>query len=271
MPDVSGPFDTASFLQAQWFRDRGYLDPSGVYGTPAATAAAGDLGLTLNGLTSSLTLGRAHVRGAYYERTGTTSDYTHPANTAGTVRIDRVVLRRSLTAKTVVPAVVQGTAGAGLPALTQVEDGVWEQPLHAVTVPINSGTVLTVADERSWIDPATGETVAWTPILFTNSQWAQWNANGFNELCRVHESGAGFREVTGLFANTGALAAGSYVIGNIPAGWRPPTNLLRVGRLNSTTLVAVDVLSSTGNIVANNLPSVGAGSTFQLDALRWRK
>ncbi len=170
MPDEFGPFDDQNYAQGRWFRDRGWVEPSGVVGVAAANAAAGDLGLTTNGLTSSLGLGRAHVRGAGYERTGAAWTYTHPTNTNVNPRIDRVVLRRDLAAKTVTPAVIQGTPAVSpsAPALTRVEDGAWDLPLHRVTVPANSGTVLSVFDERAWIDPDTGALVA---------PWVPWSPN----------------------------------------------------------------------------------------------
>jgi hypothetical protein len=163
VPDVHGPWSTGGFTQGPYYRDRGYTEPSGVQGAPAATPGAGDLGLTAVGLTLSLGLGRAHVRGAAYERTGTAWTYATPANTNATLnRIDRVVLRRDLAAQTVAPAVLQGTAAAtpAPPALTQAEDGVWEIGLFQVTVPPASGTTLTIVDERTWIDPATAQVVA---------------------------------------------------------------------------------------------------------------
>lgn len=159
MPDLAGPFDASTFAQAQYYRDRGYLEPSGVYGQPAATAAGGDLGLTAAGFGLTLGLGRAHVRGAAYERTGTAWTDTVPANTSGLgPRNDLIVLRRSLTAKTIVPARLQGTAAATPvdPSLTLVEDGVWEMPLFRVAAPASSGTPLVVTDLRRWLNPAGG-------------------------------------------------------------------------------------------------------------------
>jgi hypothetical protein len=164
VPDVYAPFTTATMVEGSWFRDRGYTEPDGVPGPPAATVGAGDLPLTSNGLTLSLGLGRAHVRGAYYERTGTAATLTVPANTNATnSRVDRVVIRRDLTARTVTPLLLQGTA-AGTPvppALTQVENGVWDMPCHRVTVPPASGTTLTLVDERPWIDPASGQLIGY--------------------------------------------------------------------------------------------------------------
>lgn len=173
MPDVSGPFDGSAFAQTPWYRDRGYLEPSGVQGTPAANAGSGDLAMTTAGLTSSLALGRAHVRGAAYERTGSAWTYAHPANTDPTnYRLDRVVLRRDLVAKTVVPAVLQGTpspAPVGV-ALTTVEDGVWEELLHEVQVPPASGTVLSVFDRRQWLAPQGSGVVAFATEALANAR-----------------------------------------------------------------------------------------------------
>src|SRR5690349_17721664 len=126
MPDVYGPFTAQTWTQGQWYRDayaRG--ESSGVYGGPYTAATAGDLALTVSGLTITMGLGRAHVRGAGYERTGTAWSYAVPANTNPTLaRIDRLVLRRDLTAGTVTPTFLQGTPAAtpAAPALTQSDD-----------------------------------------------------------------------------------------------------------------------------------------------------
>src|SRR3954464_11379392 len=105
MPDVYGPFDTVTWTQAQWFR-HAYRDLFGVFGSAFGTSSAGELGLTVSGLTVTMGLGRAWLRGAGYERTGTAWSYTCPANTdPANARIDRLVLRRDLAAKTVGPVV----------------------------------------------------------------------------------------------------------------------------------------------------------------------
>lgn len=151
MPDLYGPFDTATWTSAQWYRDAWARDMSGVYGGPFGVATVGDLALTVAGLTVTLALGRAHVRGAGYERTGTAWSATLATNTNANPRIDRLVLRRDLAARTVAPLVLQGTPAVSpaAPALTQVEDGVWDLPLFSVQVPGGSGTTLTnIVDER---------------------------------------------------------------------------------------------------------------------------
>ena len=95
MPDIFGPFDGIPWAQAQWYRDAPLWAPSGVAGAPASAVSVGDLPLTISGLTASVGLGRAHVRGAGYERTGTPNAFTVNANTNATLsRLDRIVLRR---------------------------------------------------------------------------------------------------------------------------------------------------------------------------------
>jgi hypothetical protein len=152
MPDVYGPFAGATWQQGGWFRDAWARSNGGVFGGEFGTPGVGDLALTVAGLTVTMGLGRAHVRGAGYERTGTAWSYATPPNTATNPRIDRLVLRRDLAAGTVLPTVLQGTPAASpaVPALTQAEDGVWDLPLHYYTVPANSGAPITgVVDERA--------------------------------------------------------------------------------------------------------------------------
>lgn len=151
MPDLSGPFDVATWMQDRWYRDAHARAASGVFGTRFGDPALGDLPLTVAGLTISMGLGRAHVRGAGYERTGTAWSYDVPPNTDPNPRIDRLVLRRDLATGTVAPLVLQGAPAASpvAPALSQVEDGAWDLPLFRFTVPANSGAPLTgIVDER---------------------------------------------------------------------------------------------------------------------------
>jgi hypothetical protein len=312
MPDLAGPFDGSTFGQAPYYRDRGYLEPSGVRGPVAASAGAGDLGLTAAGFVLSLALGRAHVRGAAYERTGAAWTDTVPANTHATwARVDRVVLRRDLVAKTVTPVRVQGTAAATPtpPALTQVEDGVWELPLFRVTVPANSGTPLVIADERPWIDPATGDAVVTTATTPTGlyvgqyrddptaglQRWdgTEWEAGGgapdelgigygpgfqafstggFQPL-RVLRTARGQARAAGFFAatNTGGLSAGvEYNVGN--AGLPAVAQEMAVGALwtGSGWSTCVTRVNTSGLLYFIPMVATGAGWNASLTGLAWR-
>lgn len=160
--ETFGPFDSQPWAdQTQWYRFASAWTPSGVIDTPAASASTGSLGITFSGLTPTLAAGRAWVRGAGYELSGGSKTMTAvPANTnASLSRMDRIVLRRDLSAKTVVPVLIQGTPSATptAPALTQVETGQWDIALFSFLVPPNSGTVITgIVDERPWTDPSGG-------------------------------------------------------------------------------------------------------------------
>lgn len=158
--ETVGPFDGSPWSQDQWYRYAPSWMRSGVSGTPPLSTSAGGLGITFSGLTPTLALGRAWVHGAGYELAG--GSKTLPpvaANTnASLARIDRLVLRRDLAAKTLAPTMIVGTPASTPvpPALTQVETGIWDVQLYSFTVPPNSGTNITnVVDERTWLpDPA---------------------------------------------------------------------------------------------------------------------
>jgi hypothetical protein len=154
MAETYGPFDTVAWSQAQWYRFAASWAPSGVLDTPQTSLATGGLAVTASGLTLSLAAGRAWVRGAGYENDATKT-ISVTANATGNARIDRLVLRRDLSAKTVTTVVVQGTPAASpvAPALTQVETGQWDVSLCQWRTPASSGTTLTnFVDERVWID-----------------------------------------------------------------------------------------------------------------------
>lgn len=154
MAETAGPFDTVSWSQDQWYRFAASWAPSGVIDSPAASVGAGSLALTASGLTLTLAAGRAWVRGGGYENT-TAKTITVTANANANARIDRLVLRRDLSAKTITPTLITGTPAASptVPALTQVETGQWDVPLFRWTTPASSGTTLTsFVDERAWVD-----------------------------------------------------------------------------------------------------------------------
>lgn len=282
MPDVYGPFTSATWGQGPWFRDKGPLEPSGVAGAVASTAGTGELGLTTAGLVGSLSLGRAHVRGAGYERTGTAWSYTHPANTHATQsRIDRYVLRRDLVAQTVVPAVLQGTpAATPLPvAPTQNEDGTWELPLHQVTVPPASGTVLTVVDERRWL-----------PQWETSRSGLLEYQSGYGVQgapypdCFWHLSPDGVVTLGGLVKRTGAnvaLTIGTIypVLANMPAEIRRSTaimtdSIIALGNVPDVypCRIYVAAASSTLNVIPMSTGSGTIQTTvgyIALDGVSW--
>lgn len=157
MPDIYGPFDSSPWAQTDWYRYAPTWAPSGVVGSAAAatSASAGPFGLTVSGLNITLALGRAWVYGAGYERTSTPWTATVPTNTNSNPRIDALVLRRDLAAKTVLPVILQGTPAASPVAPTRSSDelGQWDLPLFSWTTPGSSGSPITaVSDQRVWVD-----------------------------------------------------------------------------------------------------------------------
>jgi hypothetical protein len=95
-----------------------------------------------SGTSVSVAPGRALVGGFYYQLTATATA-SIAANTGANGRIDVIVLRANVSNSAVNLAVVQGQPAATpkAPALTRTYGGIWEMPLHQVTVPPNSGAL----------------------------------------------------------------------------------------------------------------------------------
>lgn len=227
MPDVFGPFDGLSWAQAGWYRDAVFRGLSGVYGAPQSAASGGDLGFSASGLTITMALGRAHVRGSSYERTSTAFSTAVTANATGNPRKDRLVLRRNLTAKTVTPTVITGTPAASpaLPALTQSEDGSWDLPLFSWTTPASSGTTLTaVTDERAWIGTTGGGELAFQSIAARDANFpspVKGDTCTVNGLTHTHD-GTAWRwsrrfDVNGTTDASGFLVI-PHLLGATPTG-----------------------------------------------------
>lgn len=114
----------------------------GVYGDPSDTAVVtAGVGLSVTVASGTYASLRGH---AWYSGT-TDVSLTITANSSGSTRIDRVVLRLDRSDWTVAAVVRAGTAGSGAPALVQDsgDTGVYEIPLALVTVP-NGATSVTV-------------------------------------------------------------------------------------------------------------------------------
>ncbi len=117
--------------------------------------------------------GRAIIRSKVYwldaDTTLTISD-----NTSGNPRIDRVVLEADWATQTVRLKVLEGTPAASpsAPALTQVDGTLWQLPLAQVAV-ANGFTSITnsdITDEREFVDPPLGKSIATVSGKTTNYQ-----------------------------------------------------------------------------------------------------
>lgn len=150
MAEVAYFFDGVSYseaaqadFQARAMRPQGVFGESS-YGALVVTATNGNLSVTVGA-------GEAMVQGFYY-RNDAPKVLAIAANASGSTRIDTVVLRLNRTANTLIAAVLQGTPGAGAPALTQIVGGTWELAIANITVPNNAASIVAgnVADVRTY-------------------------------------------------------------------------------------------------------------------------
>jgi hypothetical protein len=157
--DTSAPFDGEGrgWAEAQWYRHMPAAMPSGVIGSPAASAAAGALAFSSSALNVTIGVGDANVGGSGFERTGTPAATAVPPNTNATLaRRDRIVLRRDLGAHDTYVHRISGTP-SGSPVAPDItrDSTTFDLRLFSFLVPANSGTAITgVIDERVWVNPA---------------------------------------------------------------------------------------------------------------------
>ncbi|MEW1630847.1 hypothetical protein AB0387_26235 [Streptomyces sp. NPDC089173] len=147
MAEFSAPFDGSPIAnQSQWSRMARRWGQDGVHAVDPA-----DTGLKVTGNGTGnvvLAVGEAFVNGFYY-RNDAVKNIAVTANAGGAARVDLVILRASMSAKSVVP--VYKTGGTTAPALTADEDGVYEIPLAQCTVAAGSSVVTAVnVVDRRW-------------------------------------------------------------------------------------------------------------------------
>jgi hypothetical protein len=121
------PFDSGAGSASG--EDRWY-QMAPLWALDGVATSGGLLVTTISGRNLQVATGSAWVHGAYYINDAAKT-LAVAANSSGNPRIDRIVLRRDLTANTVTAAVLQGTAAASpaAPALTQSTTGIWEVPI----------------------------------------------------------------------------------------------------------------------------------------------
>lgn len=146
MTEIARFFDLTSYSESDQaeiqnrFRREGVLAEAG---NKLAVAAPGGMFVSIN-------TGEAMVEGFQYKNTASLN-LAVANNTSGSTRVDRAILRLDRVANTLVAAVLQGTPGAGLPALTQVVGGTWEFALATLTIPTATTSAITsgmIADTR---------------------------------------------------------------------------------------------------------------------------
>ncbi|MEU9605468.1 tail fiber domain-containing protein [Streptomyces sp. NPDC048057] len=145
-----------------------------------------------SGMRVKVAPGFAIVRGHAVQSTATETVTIAAASAAQ--RYDRVVLRLDPTANSITLAVVQGTSGGSVPALTQTDTGVHEFPLATVTVPVGAATISAgnVQSEREFLGNSVGGwTTATRPkaprtgrlgLNTSTNQWEFWDGTRWKDL-----------------------------------------------------------------------------------------
>jgi hypothetical protein len=141
MPEVGRFFDAVSYTEADQAEIQTRFRRDGVI----SEAVSGLLTLGApGGLFVSVSAGEAMVQGFWYKNDAS-KNIAVAANTSGSTRIDRVVLRLQRVLNAITAVLVQGVAGGGLPAITQVAGGDWDYPLGTITVPTGTTSAVTAA------------------------------------------------------------------------------------------------------------------------------
>ncbi|WP_438470798.1 tail fiber domain-containing protein [Streptomyces asiaticus] len=145
-----------------------------------------------SGMQVKVNPGFAVVRGHAVQSTATETLTIAAASAAQ--RYDRVVLRLDPTANSITLAVVQGTSGGGVPALTQTDTGVYEFPLATVTIAVGAATITAgnVVSERRFLGNTVG---GWTTstrpvnprigrlgLNTSTNQWEFWDGTQWKDL-----------------------------------------------------------------------------------------
>ncbi|UFD97962.1 head protein [Streptomyces phage Pablito] len=187
----SYPFDGQAVSEGQYsYLFRELASHSGVADSVAGTGfhTYGDS----SGMQVKVNPGFAIVRGHAVQSTATETLTIAAASAAQ--RYDRIVLRLDPTANTITLAIVQGTSGGGVPALTQTDTGVYEFPLATVTVPVGTATIGSgnVTGERRFLGNTVG---GWTTstrpesprtgrlgLNTSTNQWEFWDGTQWKDL-----------------------------------------------------------------------------------------
>ncbi|MER6601201.1 hypothetical protein [Streptomyces parvus] len=150
MAEFSAPFDGSPIAtQSQWSRQARRWGLDGVHASDPADTA---LKVTGNGSGNvALAVGEAFVNGFYYKNDATKT-IAVTANAGSAARIDMVILRASMSAKSV--TAVYKTGGTSAPTLAADEEGIYEIPLAQCTVAAGSSvvTAVNVLDRRWFTD-----------------------------------------------------------------------------------------------------------------------
>ncbi|GGK13264.1 hypothetical protein GCM10010124_02310 [Pilimelia terevasa] len=217
MPITAYPFEDVETNETDYSRLFRELQDSGIadsIGGPGFAVSADSAGLKAN-IQPGFGLLRGHaVRSTDIESVELSAG-------TGAARVDRVVLRLDPAENSIRPAVVEGTPGGGLPALTQSDTGIFEEPLARINVGPTAASIApeNVVDDRNFLGSRVG---VWTTLTrpvaprrsrfglnITSGRWEWW-------------TGAEWSDITGTpGAHTHAatdITAGTLPIARLPTG-----------------------------------------------------
>lgn len=230
-PQAPGQQDVT---EAQWdLMAATFTDGSGVIGDPTSTALA--VTPVSNARRVAVATGNATVAGTFATYPGATFDVA--ANPTSSARYDLVVLQRSSSAKTLVPVLKQGTAGAGVGSPDRTGTNP-EIPLASVRVGPSATTIASsdVTDLREFaplrvrpvgVDgagvnaPRTGEVWteagrlrSWTgqQVVRYDPDWAQFAYT--SRYANANSSGSDDTGARAVFAATGQQSPESSITAN---------------------------------------------------------
>lgn len=157
--EYAAPFGAPSsttIATSQQFRDRNrFMLPDGIDADVSTTSGAGSGAVSDGGAGTSVNIQNvsAVVQGARYELSAGPLNLAVAANGGGSNRFDIVCLTYDASHNPgVYCRIVQGTPGAGLPALTHNNTGVWDFPLyHYEKTP--AGAIVNLVDRRRYLNP----------------------------------------------------------------------------------------------------------------------
>lgn len=242
----AGPYSAQNWQEVweMWFgqnkTNRGVL--RGVDNELAVTASSpADTNVNIN-------TGAASVRGIFYLNNASVV-VPLTSNSSGSVRIDIIALEADYTAQTVRITVVQGTPGAGVPALTQSVGSIWQIPLAYITLASGFTSIATsaITDLREYanIPSAVGQNVTNdSAVTLEIGSVVIWDSAGNADINTTttegHQSSAGIIE-----SRIAAAAAGRIIThGIVPVLC---DESVAVGNLLTTSTTAGQAQKATAN------------------------
>ena len=184
------PFDNQDTTESDYSRLFRELQDSGVVDSFGGTGFA--VSANSAGMQAAVQPGVAILRGHMVVSTAVETVAFGASTSQG--RTDRVVLRLNPATNAITLAVVPGTPGAGLPALTQTDTGIFELPLSRVTVDPGVASIAAdkPQDDRRFVGGRVG---VWTTgtrptsprrgrlgLNTTTGLWEYWTGTAWSDL-----------------------------------------------------------------------------------------